>query len=277
MHLVVAGLGYAGTRAAVLAAARGMRVTGTARDPGGRAPPPGVALAAFAALPALLHDATHLLVTVPPGEAGDPALPVALGAPGLRSIAYLSTTGVYGDRGGGWVDEATQPAPVAERSRRRLQAEKGWGQLGTRARVALCRVAGIYGPGRSVLDELRAGTARRIVAPGHAFGRIHVDDIAHAALAALVRDVAPGVDVFNFADDLPAPQADPVAFGARLLGIDPPPPIPLARALPAMSPMGRSFWADNRRVASARTQAALGLWRHPTYRHGLRAILAAPG
>jgi nucleoside-diphosphate-sugar epimerase len=275
IRLVVAGLGYAGARAAALAAARGWQVTGTMRDPAGRAAPPGVALAPFAGLPALLEQATHLLVTAPPGEDGDPVVAHAARAPGLRHVAYLSTTGVYGDRAGGWVEEDAAPAPTAERSRRRRAAEQQWEGLAGRIAVDLCRVAGIYGPGRAVTDDLRAGTARMILAPGHAFGRIHVEDIARAAVAALAQGAPPGVRVFHFADDLPAPQSDVVAFAARLLGMEPPPGRTLEQAWPEMSAMARSFWAENRRVASARTQAVLGLWRYPTYRQGLRATACA--
>ncbi|MBV9782318.1 MAG: SDR family NAD(P)-dependent oxidoreductase, partial [Acidisphaera sp.] len=197
------------------------------------------------------------------------------GAPHLRWIGYLSSTGVYGDRGGAWVDEATPPAPDSPRALRRLAAERQWAELADRRAVDLFRLAGIYGPGRSAFDALRAGTARRIVRPGHAFGRIHRDDIAAAVLAA-IRAPAPCVRVLNLADDEPAESAVVIEEAARLLGVAPPPPIAYADAEPAMSPMARSFWAANRKVSGAATQAALGLrWRYPSYREGLRAILAA--
>ena len=135
-------------------------------------------------------------------------------------------------------------------------------------------MAGIYGPGRSAFDDLRAGQARRVLKPGHLFGRIHRDDIAAAVLAAMGQDRPPGARILNLADDEPAASADVVAEATRLLGVPPLPLIPFEDALPGMSAMGRSFWAENRRVRSAKTQAALGLrWAYPTYREGLRAIL----
>lgn len=278
-RLVVAGLGYSGGAVARAAAAAGWQVTGTARDPAGAAPPPGVDVVAFAAAGAAIAAATHLLVTAAPGEAGDPVLaahePAIRAAPALRWIGYVSTTGVYGDRGGAWVDEATPPAPGQGRSQRRLAAEEAWRAAAAGRALDLMRAAGIYGPGRSALDDLRAGRARRIHKPGHRFGRIHRDDIAQAVLAALRQAVPPGVRVLHLADDEPAENAAVVEEAARLLGIAPPPLIDFAAALPAMSPMARSFWAENRRIANAATKAALGLaWRYPSYREGLRAILA---
>ena len=190
----------------------------------------------------------------------------------------MSTTGVYGDRGGAWVDEDTVPAPTGERGRRRWEAEVAWARAFPGARVDLFRVAGIYGPGRSVLDDVRAGTARRVDKPGHLFGRIHRDDIAAAVLAAMAQGGAPGVRVLNLNDDEPAANADVVAEAARLLGAPLPPLLPYAEALARMSAMGRSFWAENRRVASRKTQERLELrWIYPSYREGLAAVLAAEG
>ncbi|WP_165943458.1 Rossmann-fold NAD(P)-binding domain-containing protein [Roseicella aquatilis] len=277
--LLVAGLGYSGTAVAREAAAAGWRVTGTARDPARARPPPGVAVLRFEAAGEALAAATHLLVTAAPGEAGDPVLAAHAAAiraaPALRWIGYLSTTGVYGDRGGAWVDEATAPAPGQERSRRRLEAEQQWAALAEARPVDIFRTAGIYGPGRSSLDDLRAGTARRTLRPGHVFGRIHRDDIALAVLAAMRRHRPAGLRVLHLADDEPAESAAVVEEAARLLGLAPPPAISYDQALPAMSPMARSFWSENRRVANAATKAALGIvWRYPTYREGLRAILA---
>ena len=147
--------------------------------------------------------------------------------------------------------------------------------IAPRNAVDLFRLAGIYGPGRSALDDLRAGTARRIVKAGHAFGRIHRDDIARAVLAAMRQPRPPGSRVLNLADNAPEETARVLEEAARLLGIDPPPEIPFAEAWKTMSPMARSFWAENRKVSSRRTQQALGLrWRYPTYREGLRAILS---
>ena len=282
-HLLVFGLGYTGTAIAALAARQEWQVVATRRDPGRLHPPDGVELIPFdGAGPAVLA-ATHLVQTAAPAEDGDPALArygaEVAAAPRLRWAGYLSTTGVYGDRAGGWVDEDTRPAPTGERGRRRIAAEDAWAAACARCAVDVFRVAGIYGPGRSAFDDLRAGAARRVLKPGHLFGRIHRDDIAAAVVAAMAQDRAPiaeggGVRVLNLADDEPAASADVTAEAARLLGMEPPPLVPYAEALAGMGAMARSFWAENRRVRSAKTQAALGLcWAYPTYREGLRAIL----
>ena len=279
-RLVVAGLGYAGTAAARAAAAAGWRVAGTVRDPARAAAPPGVEVVPFAEAGPAIAAATHLLATAAPGhDAGDPVLAAhaeaVRTAPDLRWIGYVSTTGVYGDHGGGWVDEATPPTPMQDRSRRRVAAEAQWAAFADRLPVDLFRSGGIYGPGRSALDELREGTARRTVKPGHAFSRIHRDDIALAVLAALRQDGrAPGLRVLHLVDDEPAESALVVEGAARLLGVAPPPAVPIEEALPRMSAMGRSFWGENRRVSNAATKAALGIaWRYPTWREGLAAIL----
>jgi nucleoside-diphosphate-sugar epimerase len=280
VHLVIFGLGYSGAAVARLAIAQGIRVTATSRDPARVAGPAGVEVLPFgAALPA---GVTHVLATAPPGAMGDPVLQsygAALAScEELRWVGYVSTTGVYGDRGGDWVDETSAVSPGQERSRRRVAAEQAWGDLASRLAVDLFRTAGIYGPGRSALDEVRAGRARRVVKPGHAFGRVHMEDIAGAVLAAARQGAPAGVRVLHLADDVPAETAEVVAEAARLLGADLPPAVPFEQAVLAMSEMGRSFWAENRRVASARTQELLGYrWRYPSYREGLRAILAAGG
>ncbi|MBI0535339.1 SDR family NAD(P)-dependent oxidoreductase [Roseomonas sp. KE2513] len=280
-HLHLVGLGFSGAAIARDAAAAGWRVTATARDPARTVPPPGVEAIPFDSAAPALRAATHLVFTAPPGENGDPVLAThreALEAAPLRWIGYLSTTGVYGDRGGAWVDETTEPAPAQPRSRRRRQAELQWEAFAPRAAVDLFRCAGIYGPGRSVLDDLRAGTARRTVLPGHAFGRIHRDDIARAVLAAAANPPPLGTRVLHLADDEPAESATVTEGAARLLGIDPPPAIPFETARATMSPMALSFWSENRRIANARTKAALGIaWRYPTWREGLAAILAEGG
>ncbi len=275
MHLVIFGLGYTGTALAGLAA--GSRRTTIVTRQGHAVAPPGAALAPFDDPP--WASATHIVATAAPGEAGDPVLArhsaAIAAAPCLRWVGYMSTTGVYGDRGGGWVDEATEPAPSSDRGRRRVAAEQDWAAVRPDAAVDVLRLAGIYGPGRSVFDDLRAGRARRVDKPGHAFGRIHRDDIAGALLAAMAQDRPPGLRVLNGADDEPAASADVIAEAARLLGLTPPPLLPFATAEPGMSPMARSFWADDRKVRSAKTQEWLGRrWLYPTYREGLRAILA---
>ena len=280
MNLLIFGFGYSGRAIARAAVRAGIAVTATSRDPGALAPEPGVTLIPFAGATPAIAAATHLLNTAAPGEAGDPVISkhrndISL-APRLCWLGYLSTTGVYGDRAGGWVDESTEPAPASSRGHRRVAAETAWAGLAAGRALDIFRLAGIYGPGRSPLDDIRAGTARRIVKPGHLFSRIHRDDIAAGVLAALRQDLPPGRRILNFADDEPAASADVVAEAARLLGREPPPATPFAEAAAAMSPMALSFWAENRRVANARTKAALGLaWRTPTYREGLAAILAA--
>jgi len=284
--LLVTGLGYAGTAAAREAAAAGWRVAGTARDPAPGAATPGVAVLPFAAAGEAIGAASHLLVTAPPGEGGDPvlaahgaAIEAALRAGTLRWVGYVSTTGVYGDRGGGEVDEATPPAPGQPRSHRRLAAEEAWrAATAGRAALDLMRAGGIYGPGRSPFEELRAGSARRVVRPGHAFSRIHRDDIALAVLAAIGQDLPAAVRVLHLVDDEPADSASVMEHAARLLGVPPPPAIPFEQARATMSPMALSFWAENRRVANSATKAALGIaWRCPTFREGLAAILAEEG
>ena len=233
----------------------------------------------FADAASAVAQATHVLSTAPPDGLGDPVLlrhgDAIAAARNLRWIGYLSTTGVYGNRDGAWVDEDTEPAPTSDRSRRRLAAEADWRRFADRCALDVFRLAGIYGPGRSALDDLRTGKARRVIKPGHAFGRIHRDDIVRAVLAAMGQERTSGARVLNLADEEPAESADVVAEAARLLHIPPPPAVPFEQIADAMSPMARSFWSDNRKVSSRRTQQALGLrWLYPTYREGLRAVLA---
>jgi nucleoside-diphosphate-sugar epimerase len=260
--LVVFGPGYSGAAIAEAARRDGYDVATVGR--GGNA---------------VLSDATHLLSTVAPEEAGDPILArfgaAIAAAPALRWLGYLSTTGVYGDRGGEWVDETTQPAPGSDRSRRRLAAEQAWTQAAGARALDVIRLAGIYGPGRSAFDDLRAGRARRIDKPGHTFGRIHRDDIVAAVRSAMAQDRAGGARILNLSDDMPAESQAVIAEAARLLGQESPPLVPFDTAWAAMSPMARSFWAEDRKVSSQATKAALGIaWRYPSYREGLRAILA---
>lgn len=277
-QLIIAGLGYAGCAVAEAASAAGWRVIGTSRQPGAVKAPAGVEVISFDAAGPAFAAASHWLITIPPDEAGDPVLrrhAAALASGHQRWIGYLSTTGVYGDRGGGTVDEATPPAPGQARSQRRLAAEEAWRTARPAgAALDICRVGGIYGPGRAPFAELRAGAARRVVKPGHAFGRIHRDDIAHAVMAAISNPSEPACRVLNFVDDEPAESAAVMAEAARLLGMAPPPAIPFEEARLSMSPMALSFWAENRRVANTATKAALGIqWRYPTYREGLAASL----
>lgn len=228
---------------------------------------------------ALLARADFLLVSIPPDAEGDSVLDlhtpdIAAAGARLRWIGYLSTTGVYGNTDGAWVDEDSPLRPTGERSRRRVEAERRWLAFGEEhgLPVHVFRLAGIYGPGRSSLDALRAGRAKRIDKPGQVFSRIHVADIAQVLRASMARPT-PGA-VYNVCDDEPAPASEVVAFAARLLGMEPPPTVPLAEA--DLSPMARSFYADNRRVRNDRIKKELGVeLRYPTFREGLRACLAA--
>ena len=275
--LLIFGLGYSGRAVAHAALASGWRVLATTRLPDPTMPA-AITPIPFAAAKAAIATATHILVTTPPGVTGDPVLtayatPIRA-ATRLRWVGYLSTTGIYGNQNGKWVDEATSPAPNADRSARRLAAEQAWINVADSRAIDIFRLAGIYGPGRSAFDDLRAGHARRVIKPGHEFGRIHRDDIAGAVLAAMRQNRQPGPRILNLSDDEPAESAAVVTEAARLLGIPPSPEIPFAQAWETMSPMARSFWSDNRKVSSARTQEMLGYrWRYPTYREGLRAIL----
>lgn len=277
-RLLIFGLGYCGTAIAEAARAAHFAVSGTARQPAATT----TDVMPFENAAPAIATATHVLSTVPPDAQGDPVLQAyesaIAAAPRLRWIGYLSSTVVYGDRAGGWVDEDTLPAPSQERGHRRLAAESAWAAFAARCTVDLFRLAGIYGPGRSAFDTLRVGHARRILKPGHAFGRIYRDDIAGAVLAAMRQDAPPGSRVFNLSDDEPAENAVLLEEAARLLGLPPPPAATFEDAAPQMTPMARSFWAENRKVASRKTQAALGYaWRYPTYREGLCAILAEQG
>lgn len=282
------GLGYA---ARVLAAAlmgEGWTVAGTCRDEATRADLAADGIDAFLFdrdrplddAGSALGGATHLLSSVPPDAEGDPVLARHAGAiaamEGLAWAGYLSSTGVYGDTGGAPVDETAAVNPTSERGRRRAEAEEGWLDLRRAAGVPVhvFRLSGIYGPGRSALDTVRAGQARRIDKPGHLFARIHVDDIAAVLRASMARP-GPGA-VYNVCDDEPAPAADVVAFACELLGVDAPPLVPFHQAAGEMSPMALSFWRDNRRVDNSRIKGELGVrMKFPDYRAGLRAVLAA--
>ena len=279
VRLFCFGLGYCARR--VIARGESFEASGATRgaDDARALREEGVAAFAFeeALLPALAR-AQILLVSAPPGEGGDPALARFAGeitaAPDLARVVYLSSVGVYGDRGGGWVDEASPPSPSSPRGLRRLEAEGQWRGLGATRGVPvdILRLAGIYGPGRNALVKLRAGEARRIVKPGQIFNRVHVDDIAEIALR-LIEAGGPG-GVWNVADEEPAPPQDVVAFAANLLGVAPPPEEIFETA--SLSPMARSFYDDNRRISVEKLRRELGYrWLYPTYRDGLRALAAA--
>jgi nucleoside-diphosphate-sugar epimerase len=270
-RLLIFGLGYCGFAIARAAEAAGFSVAGTSR-----AGADGTI--AFDAAEPAIGSATHLLTTAAPDASSDPVLAryasVIGSAPELLWIGYLSSTVVYGDRNGGWVDEDTPPAPSQARGQRRLDAENAWLGFADRRAVDIFRLAGIYGSGRSAFDDLLAGRARRMIKPGHQFGRIHRDDIARAVVAAMRQDRRFGGRTLNLADDEPSESAVVVAEAAALLGVAAPPAVAFETALPTMSPMARSFWAENRKVANAKTKAALNIeWLYPSYREGLRAIL----
>jgi hypothetical protein len=223
----------------------------------------------------LLAGTTHLLVSIPPDLEGDAVLrdfaADIAALPDLEWTGYLSTVGVYGDAGGAWVDEETPTRPTTERSLRRVEAERAWRAFGdgTGRRVEVFRLAGIYGPGRSVIDSLRAGTARRIVKPGQVFNRIHVDDVARVLAAAIDADT--GLGVFNVSDDEPAPPGDVVAYAADLMELPVPPAVSIEAA--GLSGMAASFWTECKRVRNRRIRQTLNVdLLYPTYREGLRAL-----
>jgi len=221
-----------------------------------------------------LLAATHAVFSIAPGAFGDPALlhhrAELDAAPALRWLCYYSTVGVYGDFGGAWIDETAPLVPRNERSDRRVLAENAWRTYAAERGLplAILRLAGIYGPGRSTFDKLRDGTARRTVKPGQVFNRIHVEDIGRVTALAAEAQLN---GTFNLADDEPAPPQDLVTHAAQMLGIEPPPEQDFATA--QMTPMQRSFYADNKRVSNAAIKQALGIdLLYPTYRDGLAAI-----
>ncbi|MCD1619825.1 SDR family oxidoreductase [Salipiger marinus] len=280
--LLTLGHGYCARALAARLLPQGWQVLATHRDPDRAAD-----LAATGVTPVLwtreavaaaLAQASHVLVSAGPDGEGDPALRLAgdlLAARGadLDWLGYLSTTGVYGDQNGGWVDEDTPPAPSTARGKARLAAERAWSAL-PGLPLHIFRLAGIYGPGRGPFEKVRQGSARRIVKPGQVFSRIHVEDIAQA-LEASIRQPRPGA-VYNLCDDDPAPPQEVIAHAARLLDLPPPPEVPFAEA--DLTPMARSFYAENKRVRNDLVKRELGLRLiHPDYRSGLATLLAETG
>ncbi|MEH6774519.1 MAG: SDR family oxidoreductase [Cereibacter changlensis] len=221
-------------------------------------------------LSAALAEASHILASAAP----DPTDPFLAAAPGIaaaapRWVGYLSTTGVYGDHQGGWVDESTPLTPSTARGQARVAAEQEW--LSTGLPVHIFRLAGIYGPGRGPFEKVRDGTARRILKPGQVFSRTHVDDIAQVLEASMLRP-DPGA-IYNVCDDDPAPPEDVLSHAAHLLGLPEPPAVPYDEA--EMSPMARSFYAESKRVRNDRIKRDLGIRLiHPDYRSGLQSLLA---
>ena len=253
--LLIFGLGYSARWIAAAAEGRGMMVAGTTRDGRGDT----IAFADADRVLAALAQASHVLSSVPPGE-GDPVLDAYGGRLGGKWLGYLSSTGVYGDAGGAWVDET---APVRGRRANRNAADGEWLARGAR----IFRLPGIYGPGRSPLERVAEGKAHRVGLADQVFSRVHVADLAAGVVAGL--DAPAGA--YNLADDHPCDQDRVVAYAAELLGLAPPPVV----SLDSLSPMARAFYAENRRVATGKAKRVLG-WRprFPDYRFGLRAVSA---
>ncbi|MEB3322939.1 MAG: SDR family NAD(P)-dependent oxidoreductase [Synechococcaceae cyanobacterium] len=280
---LVLGGGYTGGRFAAALQARGVPVTVTHRQqPPPTAPPlPWLRFdPASGAVPAAtaLAGTTHLLVTIPPGhDGGDPVLASlarVLPALPLVWVGVLSTTGVYGDQGGAWVDETTPPRPLLERSRARLTAEEAWRRSGLPVQVF--RLPAIYGPGRTPFESLRNGTARLIHKPGQVFSRVHVDDIVGGLLHCLALPEARRPDTVVVADTMPCPSSETLGYAAHLLGCRLPEVQAYAHIAEGMGAMARSFWSENRRASSRLLRETLGYrLRYPTYREGYRSCLEA--
>lgn len=286
-RLFVFGLGYTGLAAARRMLGAGWQVAGTCRteEKAARLRQDGVHAHVFpgdapmADATGALAGTTHLLASIAPGADGDPALlhhsaDIRAVGSGLKRIIYLSTTAVYGDQAGAWIDETTPVNPMSERAHRRVAAETAWQALAADLDVEcdILRLSGIYGPGRSPFERLRAGTARRIVKPGQVFNRIHVDDIAQT-VEALIGSDRPGA-IYNLADNEPAPPQDVIEHAAGLIGLPVPPAVDFETA--DMSPMARSFYSESKRIDNRRIKDALGVQlAYPTYREGLAAIAAA--
>ena len=277
--LLSIGHGFSARALAARLVPQGWRIVGTTRSPdkADAIADTGVEPVVWpgADLGALIAQFPNVLVSAGPDSAGDPVLnavedAVTRAAPDLRWVGYLSTTGVYGDHDGDWVDEDTPLTPSTKRGRARVTAEARW-QAIPDLPLHIFRLAGIYGPGRGPFAKVRAGTARRIIKPGQVFSRIHVEDIAQALELSLQRP-DPGA-VYNLCDDDPAPPQDVIAHAAALLGLPVPPAISFDQA--DMTPMARSFYAESKKVRNDRIKQALG-WapQFPTYRAGLAALLA---
>jgi nucleoside-diphosphate-sugar epimerase len=286
MNLFVFGLGYSATHFINLFRDRFGRIAGTAtlQERAQTLAAHGIAARIFAPghvdpdIASDLRTANAILISIPPGEHGDPVIArfaeAIAAAPHLSWIGYLSTVGVYGHHAGEWVDETTPPRPSSARSLGRAATESAWQDLGGRSgkAVHIFRLAGIYGPGRNALKNLADGTARRIVKPGQVFNRIHVEDIATVLMASIERPRAGAI--YNVADDEPSPPQDVVLHAAGLAGIEPPPEIPFAEA--RLGPMAASFYGESKRVSNGLIKSELGVrLRYPTYREGLAALRKA--
>lgn len=278
-HMLFLGFGLSAKTLASHLDRSDWRITGTSRSEAGAASirAQGFDGVVFDHLRGIPANVTHVVSSVPPDAAGDPVLQrfgedLRTKASQLKWVAYLSTTGVYGDHAGAWTAETTPLTPNTERGERRLQAEQAWLRLHRDHRLPLhiFRLAGIYGPGRNQLLSVRDGTAKRVIKPGQVFSRIHAEDIAGILLASMAKP-NPG-SAYNVADDEPCPPQDVVEYAARLLGKPVPPDVPFEAA--QLSPMARSFYADSKRVSNAKVKDELGYrFRFANFRDGLAALL----
>jgi len=279
--LLVFGHGYTARALTRVLAPQGWQVIGTTRGPEGPGEGADLRIWPGSDMGEALSQASHLLISIAPDDAGDPVLnalkdDIAQNAPALEWVGYLSTTGVYGDHDGGWVDEDTPLNPATKRGALRVAAEAQWQAFARETGLPLhiFRLAGIYGPGRGPFAKVRRGTARRIIKPNQVFSRTHVEDIAQV-LATSMAQPNPG-RVYNVCDDLAAPPEDVLGFAAELLGIEPPAPEDFSTA--EMSAMARSFYAESKRVRNDRIKSELNVrLRYPTYVEGLRALLEKEG
>ena len=276
--LLSLGHGYSARALAARLLPQGWTVIGTTRDPDklGSLAETGIEPILWdrEAVERALARADHLLMSAAPGDEGDPALAlardtIAARAPNIRWAGYLSTTGVYGDADGAWIDETAPLNAHSRRGRARVKAEADWAAI-PGLPLHIFRLAGIYGPGRGPFAKVREGRAQRVVKPGQVFSRTHVEDIARV-LEASIAHPTPG-EAFNVCDDEPAPPQDVIAHAAELLGLPIAPEVPFDEA--DMSPMARSFYADNKRTSNEKVKHMLDLeMRYPTYREGLAALL----
>ena len=278
-ELFIYGLGFSGQALARQMQAKGWAVSATARTQDKAAALIGLNITPVNpadpdAMTAAMGRAKAILITAPPGPDGCPALQQIVPALARSAafpdwIGYVSTTGVYGDQGGGWVFENSPLRASSPEGARRVGAERDWLQVGQGMglSVMVFRLPGIYGPGRSAFDRLRAGDARRVIKPGQVFSRIHVEDIASGLAASIAKPRAGGI--YNLCDDEPAPPQDVIAYAAGLAGLALPPEV----GIDALSPMAKRFYAENKRVSNALAKQELG-WKptYPTYRQGLDAI-----
>ncbi len=275
--LLSLGHGYSARALARRLTPQGWRIIGTTRNPA-----KAEAFRAEGVEPLLwpgdlgpaLAEATHILCSAAPDANGDPFLQAmpSIASSNASWVGYLSTTGVYGDHDGGWVDEGTPLTPQSDRGRQRVLAEGQWQATGLS--VHIFRLAGIYGPGRGPFEKVRDGTARRIIKPGQVFSRIHVDDIAQV-LEASIKAPNPGA-AYNVCDDNPCPPQEVIGYAARLLGLPEPPAVPFDEVAPTMTPMALGFYSESKKVRNDRIKDELGVkLLYPDYPLGLAALLAS--